>query len=272
MYVVFSFFPLFSDLIFLGISQDSRWRARLGHFLHQPKFHYGIIGLVIFDMVVVFIDLVLSLLSLPCLTEEQLEWFHEHHIGELPPTPNCKLPETPALIAVEWFLFSLSVVLLSVFVLELMLSGFAFGLRHFKKPIYAIDAAVVVTSLVLEIYFKFGDGGQLETAPSAIITLRLWKIVRAIHAIVHSIELKNREIIKAVKTAKDQVEETLNDMQSALETEKAVVGYLREQASHMKTEDVKTYVDSLRRGSMSDASTDSQSTKHGSDSVNFKDN
>ena len=116
-------------------------RAHLRHTLHAPAFHYTVIGLVILDLVIVFIDLVVSLLNLPCLTEEQLQWFEEHNIDELPPTPNCKLAESPALEGGEWFLWAFSVFLLSLFAIELILSLFAFGPKHFKKPIYFSSAS-----------------------------------------------------------------------------------------------------------------------------------
>jgi hypothetical protein len=212
-----------------------------------PKFHYAIIGLVILDMVIVFVDLVVSLLSLPCPTDAQLEFFKEHGLDELPSYPRCKLRETPSLEAGEWALWSLSIVLLGIFCIELFLSLIAFGPKHFKKPIYAIDAIVVSASLVLEVFFKFADGGKLETAPSAIITLRLWKIVRAIHAIAHSIELKNKEIIRAVKKAKAEVEETMVDLEKALEREQVANTYYREQAPHVKEEDVDRYVEKEMR-------------------------
>jgi hypothetical protein len=226
--------------------------------LHVPSFHYTVIGLVILDLVIVFIDLVVSLLNLPCLTDEQREWFEEHQIEELPPTPNCKLPDSSALEGGEWFLWAFSVALLSLFTIELFLSLIAFGPKHFKKPIYFIDAIVVIASLTLEVYFKVGDGGRLETVPSAIIALRLWKIVRAVHAIAHSIELKNQEIIKQVKSAKSQVEESLDQVSQILEAEQLKIDYLREKNPSIGDAELEHYVDShmRERRKMRDSSTE----------------
>lgn len=218
-------------------------RAEMRHFLHIPAFHYTIICLVIFDLIVVFIDLVLSLLNLPCYTELQLAYFEEHGLVDVPESSSCKLKESAALTGGEWFLWALSVFLLSIFVLELIASGIAFGLRHFKKPLYFIDALIVSISLILEIYFKVGDGGRLETAPSAIIALRLWKIVRAVHAIAHTIELKNQEIIKEVKLAKDQLEAEHQEVTDVLEQQQLRISYLRQRAPQVSDGELDEYVE-----------------------------
>jgi hypothetical protein len=185
-------------------------QKRLAVFLSKPMFHHTIIGLVITDMVLVIIGLVIELLHTPCTTEEQLQWFAQHHYTVLPPTPKCKIPDSYALMVGDWLLWATSVFLLFIFVMDLSASGTAFGFKaHFKQPLYAIDAVVVIASIVIEVIFRFADGGKLEMTPTVIILLRLWKIVRAIHAIAHSIELKNEQLIKAVKDAKRELEDRL---------------------------------------------------------------
>ncbi|KAJ7573651.1 hypothetical protein C8J56DRAFT_981802 [Mycena floridula] len=220
----------------------SHVRAELRHFLHIPAFHYTIIGMVLLDLLVVFVELVLALLNLPCYTEAQKEFFEEHGIDDIPRPANCKLEESTALTNADWFLWSVSVFLLSLFVIELILAGFAFGIKHFKKPIYFIDAVIVTASLTLEVYFKFGEAGNLKTAPSALIALRLWKIVRAVHAIAHSVELKNQTIIKQIKAAKANLEASYEHVTELLEQQEWKILYLRKRAPQVTDDELDHHV------------------------------
>jgi len=225
------------------LGKVNHFRAHLRHLLHIPVFHYTIIGMVMFDLVIVFIDLVISLLNLPCFTEDQLEKFRELGLTEDPPeSPNCILHESNALKGGEWFLWGLSVFLLSCFMVEVFASLFAFGPRHFKKPLYAIDALVVTASLTMEVFFKFGNHGELGSSPSALIVLRMWKIVRAIHAIAHSIELKNQAIIKEVVAAKTQVEEEHQQAEEELERERLMLQYLRAKVPEVEDTELEEHV------------------------------
>jgi hypothetical protein len=199
--------------------------------------------MVMFDLIVVFIDLVISLLNLPCYTPEQLEQFRALGIEDPPESTSCILHESTALTNGDWFLWSVSVFLLSIFMIEVILSLFAFGPRHFAKPLYAIDGIVVTASLVMEIFFKFGAHGKLGSSPSALIVLRLWKIIRAIHAIAHSIELKNQTIIKEVQAAKAQVEEEHQIAADALERDQLRIQYLRTKAPPVDDTELEDYVE-----------------------------
>jgi hypothetical protein len=250
----------------------NHFRAHLRHLLHVPRFHYTVIGMVMFDLIVVFIDLVLSLLNLPCFTEDQLAKFRVIGLNNPPESANCILHESSALTGADWFLWSLSVSLLSCFMLEVLASLFAFGPRHFKKPLYAIDGAVVTASLVMEVFFRFGDHGKLGASPSALIVLRLWKIVRAIHAIAHSIELKNQAIIQEVQAAKAHVEEEHHQAAEALERDELKIQYLRMKAPEVQDteldEHVEKFIEKLQLEAGGDDKVDKEQTdqNRGSDS------
>jgi hypothetical protein len=227
------------------VHKINHFRAHLRHILHVPAFHYTIIGMVMFDLIVVFIDVVISLLNLPCFTDVQLEKFRELGVDDPPESTSCILHESNALIGADWFLWGLSVFLLSCFMLEVIASLFAFGPRHFKKPLYAIDGIVVTASLVMEIFFRFGDHGKLGDSPSALIVLRLWKIVRAIHAIAHSIELKNQAIIQEVQAAKAQVEEEHHQASEALERDHLKIQYLRTKVPEVQDTELEEHVEKV---------------------------
>lgn len=211
------------------------------------KFHYTIIGLVLLDLLIVFIELILSLLSLPCYTEEQKLYFSEHGLMDLPVPTNCKLPESHGTETADWFLWALSTTLLTIFVVELFAAGIAFGfITRYKKPIYMIDAIVVLSSFVSEIYFKFGKA-SLRAAPSTLIALRMSKIIRAVHAITHSIVVKSHAIISRVRTAKAILETSYHNLSSMFEQQERKISYLRSKATQVTDMELDEYVEKGRR-------------------------
>ncbi|KAJ7849175.1 hypothetical protein B0H13DRAFT_2361452 [Mycena leptocephala] len=221
------------------------WRGRLGNILESTKFHYVIISMVLLDLLVVFIELIIALLNLPCFTEEQKLYFAQHGIVELPLPANCKLQETNASDDAERFLWSLSVTLLSIFIAELIAAGIAFGfVTHFRKPIYMVDAII----------------SSLKSAPSTLIALRLSKIVRAVHAITHSIGLKNQAIIKRVEAAKAVLEASHQQISSMFEQQEWKISYLRAKVTQVTDTELEDYVRQHRLLSMvRDNRTDSES-------------
>ncbi|EJT97927.1 hypothetical protein DACRYDRAFT_24849 [Dacryopinax primogenitus] len=226
---------------FMGKVQHFRHHMR--HWLHNDKFHYTIIGLVILDLIAVFLDLTLSLLTLSCYTDDQLDFFASHGILNPPESLSCVLHESTALTGADWFLWALSVFLLCIFTLEIFASFFAFGLSHFYKPLYAIDALVVFASLIMEVFFKFADNGKSGSSPAALIVLRLWKIIRAIHAIAHSIELKNQSIINSVKQAMAESQAETAQLYGKLERTELRVDYLKPLCPNLNNDEMESFVD-----------------------------
>ena len=208
-------------------------RNRLRFFLRHLNFHYLVILLVIADLVLVLIDLVLGMfteqnfqlkffplaqLSSPCLTEDEMK---EYNITIQ--RDSCILPPSVQLRHAELFLFYFSLLLLALFVLEVFTTFFAFGLKFCKSPLYLLDSIIVLSSFVMEVYFHYGNVAQAGRAASAMILLRSWKIVRAVHAVAHSITIKNRLLIERIQEAqvllekeKHQAEETLKNQEIQL--------------------------------------------------------
>src|SRR5690349_21148615 len=98
---------------------------------------------------------------------------------------SCLLPYSDDLHRGELFLFYFSVILLITFVSEVFLTFYAFGWKHYLNPLYLSDGLIVFASFIMEIYFHYGNIGRAGRAAAAIVILRLWKIVRAIHAVAH---------------------------------------------------------------------------------------
>ncbi len=70
------------------------------------------------------------------------------------------------------------------------LTLFGWGLQRLKKPIFTIDLIIVEASLLMEIFFRFSPDINTGASPAALVLLRLWKIIRAIHAVAHSVEMR----------------------------------------------------------------------------------
>jgi Na+-transporting NADH:ubiquinone oxidoreductase subunit NqrD len=215
-----------------------RSRSVLEKLLLNPKFHYFIIILVIIDLIVVLVDLVLgkfyfqqlnkksllfflAQLSTPCLTEAEMEQYNTTVQRD-----SCLLPYSIHLTRGELFLFYCSVLFLVIFVSEVFISFYAFGWRHYKNPLYLSDGLIVFGSFIMEIYFHYGNIGRAGRAAAAIVVLRLWKIVRAIHAVAHSITLKNRLLIKKIQEAQVVIEEEKQATEQMLEKQEIKVEYL----------------------------------------------
>jgi len=92
-------------------------------------------------------------------------------------------------------------------VLEIFGAFYAFGWRRYKKILYLIDAIIILVSFILEVYFHFSSNTKNGRASAGLVVLRLWKIIRAIHAIAHSISLRNIMIMEQVKKAREVLEE-----------------------------------------------------------------
>jgi hypothetical protein len=139
-----------------------------------------------------------------------MEEFHAQGLETLNQPLACILPAGPSLTAGEWSLWAMSITLLFVFLFDVLTSLFAFGWRRFTQPIFAIDAVVILASLVMEFVFQLSPAiTNAQTSPAALVLLRLWKIIRAIHAVAHSIELKNQRVIRGIRDAKRQVADEL---------------------------------------------------------------
>ena len=129
-------------------------------------------------------------------------------------------------LVVNYFYFIFPFFLLIIFVFEVFISFYAFGWRHYKNPLYLLDGIIVFASFIMELYFHYGNIGRAGRAAAAIVILRLWKIVRAIHAVAHSITLKNRLLIKKIQEAQIIIEEEKQTTEQMLQKQDIRVEYL----------------------------------------------
>lgn len=137
----------------------------------------------------------------------------------------CILEHTIHVHRTEIFLFYFSFLFICIFVLEIFVSLYALRWKYFKNRLYLLDGIVVIASFVLEIVFHYGNLGNARRAASTIIILRLWKIIRAVHAVAHSLTLKNRLLIEKIEEAKGILEEERTQIEQTLEKQNLKLNY-----------------------------------------------
>ena len=138
---------------------------------------------------------------------------------------HCIVEYSNHLHRTEVFLFYLSFLFICIFVLEVFVSLYALGWKYLTNRLYLLDGIVVIASFIMEIYFHYGNFGSARRAASTVIILRLWKIVRAVHAVAHSLTLKNRLLIKKIEEAKFILEEEREQIERNLEKQNIKLDY-----------------------------------------------
>ncbi|KAJ1562474.1 hypothetical protein HK405_011712 [Cladochytrium tenue] len=194
-------------------------RAWLAHHMRQERFHHVVIGLVLFHLLLVFLDLVLAV-TMSCTPREVSDDVGEDTGNSSSSTSNgnasaftttssnmlpqleCNpsLRQSAALVTGASALVWMSVALLVLFAIEIAVGVYASGVRHLRSVVMAVDAVVVYASLVLELYFVL-NGQENNATAGIVILLRIWKLVRVTHVVAHTVELRHRNIIKAVRTS-----------------------------------------------------------------------
>ncbi|KAF9126400.1 hypothetical protein BGW39_006670 [Mortierella sp. 14UC] len=133
-------------------SRFKRIRFRIGKAIESKAAHIAILVLTLCDIILVMLQIGASLLHLD-------ETEHEHWVMTL--------------------FEHLSLAIISVFMLEILLKVFVFGPRYFwigtrHWILHLVDAAIIVTSFLLEIFLK---GAQQELS-SLLIVFRLWRVIK----------------------------------------------------------------------------------------------
>ncbi|KAG9248151.1 hypothetical protein BJ878DRAFT_476769 [Calycina marina] len=130
-------------------------RQKAKAFLSSKTQHWIILSLVGLDVLGIFADIIINL--------EQCR---------MPPdTPKYQtLSQVRESLAICGLVFS------SMFVLELLISIWAFGLRYLNAPFHILDATVIVAGLAIDIVLH---GEDAEVA-SLVVVLRLWRFLKII--------------------------------------------------------------------------------------------
>ena len=173
------------------------FRLKLQKIIHSIPFHIIVSLLVIIDVLIVILELTIETRQLAfCSTESDCEdkcnctetptKAHknetEHLVcGFVGLTHQCVLEsqETPD---VSRILSIVTITILSIFLVEILIKLFAFGIRFFKKCFEVFDAIVVITSFIFGVVQFFLEENEFLIFFELLIILRLWRIVRIITA------------------------------------------------------------------------------------------
>eukprot|EP01117_Protostelium_nocturnum_P002149 TRINITY_DN12792_c0_g1_i2.p1 TRINITY_DN12792_c0_g1~~TRINITY_DN12792_c0_g1_i2.p1 ORF type:complete len:271 (+),score=70.86 TRINITY_DN12792_c0_g1_i2:16-828(+) len=158
-------------------SAFSRGRKRLGRFIESRGVQWAILGLIIFDVLVLTTELLLER-SEKGKDEDTAE---SHRIHK-----------------VEAVLKYTSWSILFVFAIEVFILLLAFGWRFFTHPLYVIDLLIVTAAIIVEVIFHEEFSGYL-------VILRLWRLLRIVHGIVTTLEERHSEQVKRESLLKKRV-------------------------------------------------------------------
>ncbi|GAA5969793.1 hypothetical protein JCM21900_003209 [Sporobolomyces salmonicolor] len=144
---------------------DNNRRAIRG-VMRMKRFHLIMISLVAFDLVIVMIELIVSLLTAGCMTEQiyelVLESIERAHSDLTPAMFACSLAPTVGREHLENAIFGINVTLLCIFTLDVLFAIYAFGpITYVTSWVTLLDGFVVIATLCLDVYF------HLSTDPAA---------------------------------------------------------------------------------------------------------
>ncbi|KAI9136210.1 hypothetical protein BKA69DRAFT_1129285 [Paraphysoderma sedebokerense] len=220
---------------------NHRLHQKLCHFvnkyLESPTAHWVVIVLVVLDMIFVFIEISLTLFF-PGMehhgTKSEVDTsdsFLVQRFGLLPETLVRAMAETCFPAAPEGVVLAaeilgwLSFGIVCIFVIEITLRILAQLHHFFRKWWNIIDAIIVYLSFILELVFR---GIAREVASLAVI-LRLWRIIRLVHAASESIEMEHQSKAKKLKIKLKELEDQLRVSQEKLAKIEESVGNPKEE-------------------------------------------
>jgi len=106
--------------------------------------------------------------------------------------------------AFDW----ISVAILAFFIVEISLKVVCFGLHWLLNVLHALGAFVTVVSFIIELSFHDSDDSFAMMA--LIIMVRLWKIVRIVHAVVETFVEPLKEENEVLKSKLEALEAHIN--------------------------------------------------------------
>lgn len=140
---------------------STKLRQRLGVWLESPRVHQIVIALTLLDICIVLAEIVFDL-------------FDNHHCGE-------ESEDGHLGVVLEMCSFAI----VCIFVLEITLKLFSFGISYLMESKFNLfDVLVVLSTFVLLLIFH----GRGNEAVGLLIALRFWRVLRLVDAVIISIK------------------------------------------------------------------------------------
>ncbi|KAI8839144.1 hypothetical protein BJ741DRAFT_707076 [Chytriomyces cf. hyalinus JEL632] len=182
-------------------ARPQRWADKLRAVMQSKMFHLSIIYLVLFELSACFRS------ASPVVEAKN------HQYTACRPLQGSASREQRTAPRTE-ILFWLSVTILFIFFIEIVTSAVLFGLKHFRNPINVFDATIITAAIVMEMYFHFS--GLESSGSNAVIILRIFKLVRGMHAVAHAAAFQARQRVHQLEKINRHIAERARIMNRAL--------------------------------------------------------
>lgn len=183
---------------------EDSWQVRVMHKLHSKTIQRTLIALLLLDVLILFVELFLLATFPSCsivkkeaisccpATVEQLsggggeeEEICEPGLEVTGYPAGCDLAHLSTVHTAEVVLFSLTIAILSLFMIELLLQMAAMTpCVFFRNGMYGIDFIIISVSLVLEITFFTLEEDAFSSLLGLLILGRVWRFIRISHGLV----------------------------------------------------------------------------------------
>ena len=158
---------------------------KLRHFFHSNLFHYLLAILIVIDLAIVLLDIILLLIYCDGIPHDVEEAIHD--------------------------LVYVSVTILGVFLFELSLQMYAFGIKEWASEcLHVFDFIIVSTTFILEVVMH--NNKTVESMIGLLIAFRLWRLVRVIHVTTEALDLQHETEIDHLKEKIESLEEELEKL------------------------------------------------------------
>ncbi|XP_062516900.1 voltage-gated hydrogen channel 1-like [Corticium candelabrum] len=119
----------------------------------------------------------------------------------------------------------LGLVVLGVFLLELCLKLYSFGLSFFKHKMEVFDGVIVVVSFAMDA--AYGGDEDAWDGVGLLVLLRMWRVVRIVNGVVLSVKKKSEKRINELQSQLNGSEDEVKRLKSLLEAQTAEMEKLR---------------------------------------------
>ena len=172
----------------LSNMNNEQIRKKLRHFFHSNLFHYLLAILIVLDLAIVLLDIILLLIYCDDIPHDVEEAIHD--------------------------LVYVSVTILGIFLIELSLQMYAFGIKEWASEcLHVFDFVIVSTTFILELVMHGNEA--VESMIGLLIVFRLWRLVRVIHVTTEALDLQHETEVDELKEKIEHLQEELRKLRKS---------------------------------------------------------
>lgn len=183
------------------------WQHKVLQWLHAPQVEYGLMGLLLMDVLILFIELFLLALfpacdiverdAISCCAssgEENFRFLAEDSSHDFCPAGSQATFDYPAgcdshkwhrVHTAEQALFIITAIILSLFFVELNITMIALTPSiFFRQFFFLADYIIISIGLALEILLHFMSSAASQSLAGLLVTVRLWRFLRISHGLI----------------------------------------------------------------------------------------